>query len=84
MFAKARLADLTIPEVEQSRAVVLNTLDDVVHEERGFRRLSRASHNQRGRTNLIILSGWLNKNYFFLAEELREAGLIEDVGAFAA
>ena len=26
MFAKARLADLTIPELEQSRAAVLNTL----------------------------------------------------------
>ena len=26
MFAKARLADLTIPELEQSREAVLNTL----------------------------------------------------------
>ena len=26
MFAKARVADLTIPELEQSRAAVLNTL----------------------------------------------------------
>ena len=26
MFAKARIADLTIPEFEQSRAAVLNTL----------------------------------------------------------
>jgi hypothetical protein len=33
---------------------------------------------------LVLVLNGVEQGSFFLAEELREAGLIEDVGAFAA
>lgn len=47
-----------------------------------FRDDGTAHHDSRS-ANLVISRVWLNR-FLFLAEELREAGLIEDVSALAA